>query len=57
MTTKRRTTRTTTRRSTPARKRPPTPAQVRGEMFWLVATLALIAATVIFVPVLFAAVQ
>ena len=56
MTTKRRTTRTTTRRSTPARK-PPTAQQVRSEVFWLVATLALIAATVIFVPVLFAAVK
>ncbi len=52
MTAKRR----TTRRSTPARK-PPTPAQVRSEMLWLVATLALIAATVVFVPMLFAAVK
>lgn len=54
MTTKRR---TTTRRSTPARKPPPTPAQVRGEMFWLVATIALIVATVVFVPMLFDAVR
>ena len=54
MTTKRR---TTTRRHTPARKRPPTQQQMRSEVFWTLATIALIIATVIFVPMLFAAVR
>lgn len=53
MTTKRR---TTTRRRTPTRK-PPTAQQVRSEVFWTVATIALIVATVIFVPMLFAMVR
>ncbi len=46
------------RRTTRRRVQPQTlEAKMREEVFWTVATLALIVATVIFVPILFAAVK